>query len=64
MCRVPEECPQEIANLIQQCKAVDPKQRPSARDVFEVLKRNCLIKRYVTCLPCTHTNLTLHQNHN
>ncbi|KAL3141044.1 hypothetical protein ABBQ32_005555 [Trebouxia sp. C0010 RCD-2024] len=42
---VPEECPQEIANLIQQCKLVDPKQRPSAREVFEVLKRNCLVKR-------------------
>ena len=47
VCRVPEECPLEIANLIQQCKLVDPKQRPSAREVFEVLKRNCLVKRYV-----------------
>lgn len=46
-CRVPEECPQEIADLIQRCKLVDPKQRPSAKEVFEVLRQNCLAKRYM-----------------
>lgn len=43
---MPEECPQEIADLIQRCKLVDPKQRPSAKEVFEVLRHNCLAKRY------------------
>ncbi|DBA77294.1 TPA: hypothetical protein ACH3X2_000816 [Trebouxia sp. C0005] len=42
---VPEECPQEIADLIQQCKLVDPKQRPSAKEVFEILRKNCMAKR-------------------
>jgi hypothetical protein len=42
---VPEECPQEIADLIQQCKLVEPKQRPSAKEVFEVLRKNCIAKR-------------------
>lgn len=45
MCRVPEECPQEIEQLIQQCKLVDPKKRPSAREVFNILKRNCTVRR-------------------
>ena len=45
MYRVPEECPQEIEQLIQRCKLVDPKQRPSAREVFDILKRNCIVKR-------------------
>ena len=45
-CRVPEECPQEIADLIQQCKLVEPKQRPSAKEVFEIIRKNCIAKRY------------------
>lgn len=28
--RVPEECPQEVADLIKQCLDVDPEKRPSA----------------------------------
>ena len=45
--RVPEECPQEVADLIQRCKAVDPQQRPSAKQAFEILRANCLKKRYM-----------------
>ena len=45
MCRVPEECPQEIADLVQQCKAVDPRQRPSARQAFDIIKANFAKKR-------------------
>ncbi|BDA51317.1 probable serine/threonine-protein kinase DDB_G0281745 at C-terminar half [Coccomyxa sp. Obi] len=35
--RVPEECPQSIANLLKKCLSPDPKQRPSAVDVVSTL---------------------------
>lgn len=54
MCRVPEECPQEIADLVQQCKAVDPRQRPSARQAFDIIKANFAKKRlHIFSSACT-----------
>ena len=35
--RVPEECPQEVADLIQHCTAFDPTQRPTALVVMQEL---------------------------
>lgn len=37
--RVPEDAPQEVANLYWACTAADPAQRPSAREVVEALMR-------------------------
>lgn len=35
--RVPQELPMGIHELMQQCQDVDPKLRPSAKQVFECL---------------------------
>ena len=35
--RVPEDCPQEVADLCEQCMAEDPTARPSARELVERL---------------------------
>lgn len=35
--QVPAECPQAVADLCARCMAVDPAQRPSAREVMEEL---------------------------
>ena len=40
-CRVPEECPQEIANLIAACRSSIPGPRPSAQEVLETLMGCC-----------------------
>ena len=37
--RVPEECPQAIADLVARCLAEAPEQRPSARTLVELLAR-------------------------
>ncbi|KAK9845241.1 hypothetical protein WJX81_000902 [Elliptochloris bilobata] len=34
----PKECPKLVAQLILRCKAVDPRQRPSAREVYDILQ--------------------------
>ena len=39
LCRVPEDCPQEVVDLINQCRHPEPAQRPSATDVVAILKR-------------------------
>ena len=59
---MPEECPQEIADLIQQCKLVEPKQRPSAKEVFEILRKNCMAKRYNDSVTwsCCHEQFAVH----
>ena len=59
---MPEECPQEIADLIQQCKLVEPKQRPSAKEVFEILRKNCMAKRYNGSITwsCCHEQFAVH----
>ena len=36
--RVPDECPADVAALIDACRARDPAQRPSAKDVYERLR--------------------------
>lgn len=36
--RVPEECPQIISDLIESCRQPLPEDRPSAKQVFDVLK--------------------------
>lgn len=37
--RVPEECPQEIADLIDSCLLTDPKLRPTAQEALDVLAK-------------------------
>lgn len=37
-CRVPEECPAEVEQLIQDCLEEEPEQRPDMKTVFERLK--------------------------
>lgn len=37
MCRVPEECPAEIRDVIMACRASLPSDRPTAREVFQRL---------------------------
>ena len=37
--QVPAECPQEIADLIEHCLSMEPKSRPSARAVFDVISK-------------------------
>lgn len=32
--RVPDECPQEVADLIGRCMALDPDQRPTAKQLM------------------------------
>lgn len=36
-CRVPEECPQEVADLIAACMASAPEQRPTAEGIIAAL---------------------------
>lgn len=36
-CRVPEECPQEVADVIAMCLDENPSNRPSARDIVDQL---------------------------
>ena len=36
-CRVPEECPKDIADLIRQCWQLDPATRPTAREIIRVI---------------------------
>ena len=35
--RVPQECPQEVADLITRCTSADPGQRPTAQQLMEQL---------------------------
>lgn len=41
-CRVPEECPIAIAELITRCMDSKPANRPSAKDVVVVLSEQVL----------------------
>ena len=36
--QVPEECPQEVADVIDSCLLSDSEQRPSAKDVYNALR--------------------------
>ncbi|KAK9808963.1 hypothetical protein WJX72_007093 [[Myrmecia] bisecta] len=36
--KVPEQCPQEIADIIEMCMQRDPERRPSAKEVFRMLQ--------------------------
>ena len=36
-CRVPEEVPEEVAQLMNECLSYDPKMRPSAKEIYERL---------------------------
>ena len=38
-CSVPEECPPEVDQLIQQCLSVEPTNRPSCKEIVEILAR-------------------------
>ena len=36
-CSVPDECPEEVAQLIDACMLEDPEQRPSALDIIQAI---------------------------
>ncbi|KAK9803523.1 hypothetical protein WJX73_002438 [Symbiochloris irregularis] len=36
--RIPEECPQWVADLIEQCMSPDPSKRPTSREVYQRLQ--------------------------
>jgi serine/threonine protein kinase len=38
-CRVPEECPKEVDAIIQACRKVNPAERPTAKEVYDVIAR-------------------------
>ncbi len=38
--QVPEECPESIAELIDECLERPPEDRPSAKEAFEVIKNS------------------------
>lgn len=38
-CRVPQECPAEIDQLINQCLSQHPDDRPSAKDICDIIKQ-------------------------
>jgi len=42
LCRVPEECPQEVSDLISWCRK-EPNKRPSALEVFEALNASPMV---------------------
>ncbi len=44
-CRVPDECPIAIADLITRCMDSKPANRPSAKDVVVVLSEQVLLTR-------------------
>ena len=35
--RVPEDCPQALADLVERCSSADPTQRPFAGELLELL---------------------------
>ncbi len=37
VCRVPEECPQEVADVIASCLDENPSNRPTARQIVDQL---------------------------
>ena len=38
-CKVPQECPAEIDQLINACLSQDPDERPTARDICEIIRQ-------------------------
>lgn len=36
--RVPQECPQEVADLMMECMRLEPGQRPTAQQVMQRLR--------------------------
>ena len=42
VCRVPDECPQAIADLYQACTSFDARQRPKASEVMRIIEGSML----------------------
>lgn len=40
VCRVPEDCPQEVAALVARCMAQEPKNRPTAHEIITALRES------------------------
>ena len=40
MCRVPEECPEEVEAVINNCRRLDPNERPTALEVCSVIENS------------------------
>lgn len=44
MCvQVPDECPQEIADLVDRCLDEVPEGRPSALEIYDIITQSCLM---------------------
>ena len=43
-CKVPQECPAEIDQLINQCLAQNPDERPTAKDIYETIQQWRVVK--------------------
>ena len=52
LCRVPEECPSEVEDLIDRCLASEPADRPSAVELVKMLTQLGISQR---TLPVDHT---------
>ena len=39
LCRVPQEAPQEVAELVEHCTKLEPTERPNMQEVLDVLQR-------------------------
>ena len=39
ICRVPEQCPADIAQLVRDCMNFEPSQRPTAQEIIDRLQR-------------------------
>ncbi len=40
VCRVPEECPVEVETIINNCRRLDPNERPTASEVCSVIENS------------------------
>ena len=40
LCRVPEECPEEVDAIINACRRLDPNERPTALEVCSVIENS------------------------
>ena len=41
-CRSPEDCPQEIATIVERCMEAEPDKRPTTLELFECLSSHSL----------------------
>ena len=52
-CRVPEQCPEAVADLVDACTREDPQQRPTMQEVYHILKAAANEPTPYPCAPDT-----------